>query len=82
VVASHLAPPPDGQASGITIRDIARSTLDRYIRAFDGPAVFRQALDYTPRKPWRKVRFVQLRVPVSAVSVGWVAWPEIEVFSR
>jgi dipeptidyl aminopeptidase/acylaminoacyl peptidase len=54
----------------------------RLLHRFDGPMVFKQALHYTPRKPWRNVRFVQLRVPVSAVSVGWIAWPEIEVYSK
>lgn len=52
----------------------------RLLHRFDGPAAFRQALGHTPRNPWRRIRFVQLRVPAGS-PVGWVAWPEIEVYS-
>jgi RTX calcium-binding nonapeptide repeat (4 copies)/WD40-like Beta Propeller Repeat len=51
----------------------------RLLHRFAGPAVFKQALAFTPRRPWRGIRYLRLQVPGSGY--GWVAWPEIEAYS-
>ncbi len=54
----------------------------RLLHAFQGPTVFRQALSYTPKRPWRRIRYVRLEVPaVPNALVGWIALPELEVYA-
>jgi hypothetical protein len=53
----------------------------RLLHAFSGPAAFRQELRFTPRRPWRGIRHVRLLVPASAAPMGWVSWPEVELYA-
>jgi dipeptidyl aminopeptidase/acylaminoacyl peptidase len=51
----------------------------RLLHRFAGPMVFEQAVSFTPKRPWRGIRYLRLSVP--SQSYGWVAWPEIEAYS-
>ena len=73
---------PEGVPVLVLGRSDSPTSAYRLLHRFAGPAVFKQELTFTPRRPWRGVRFVRLQVPLSQSPMGWVSWPEIEIYSR
>jgi hemolysin type calcium-binding protein/WD40 repeat protein len=70
------------QASMLVLGRGPNESAYRLLHAFQGPTVFQQALSYTPKHPWRRIRYVRLQVPaVPNVLVGWIALPELEVYA-
>jgi F5/8 type C domain/RTX calcium-binding nonapeptide repeat (4 copies)/WD40-like Beta Propeller Repeat len=55
------------------------------LHRFNGPTINRQALSFTPRKPWRGIRYVRLQVPSSPIGAGWfadtISLPELEIYA-
>jgi dipeptidyl aminopeptidase/acylaminoacyl peptidase len=53
----------------------------RLLHEFHGPTVFKQALGYTPKQAWRRIRYVRIQIPIANVFIGWIALPELEVYT-
>ena len=55
------------------------------LHRFNGPTIDRQALRFTPRTPWRGIRYVRLQVPSSPIGAGWfadtISLPELEIYT-
>jgi TolB protein len=53
----------------------------RLLHEFHGPTVFRQALGYSPKQAWRRIRYVRIQIPIANVFIGWIALPELELYT-
>jgi Ca2+-binding RTX toxin-like protein len=63
---------------------LGRATQDapfRLLHAFRGPLADREQITFTPKTPWRNVRYLRLYVPSANGGVGWVAWHELAVYA-
>jgi Ca2+-binding RTX toxin-like protein len=52
----------------------------RLLHRFDGPTVSLQELKFSPRQPWRAVRYLRIATIETNSPSAWVSWPEIEVY--
>ena len=63
---------------------LGRSTTDepyRPLHAFQGPTADLEQLDYAPRRPWERIRYVRVVVG-QALGSGWVSLHELRVYGK
>ena len=51
----------------------------RLLHVFHGPTVYQQQLDFTPRHPWQRIRYLRVDVPAES-PFGWVSMCEIAAY--
>ena len=71
-----------GQPGGVAFLVLTRRTDGTYrlLHRFDGPVVYLQELKFSPKRPWRAIRYLRIAVSQSNTASAWVSWPEIEVY--
>jgi hypothetical protein len=72
---------PDGGVFLVLGKGPGTNGAYRLLHEFKGPAADREALVFTPNKPWRGIRYVRVVTPQVSAPVGWVAWREIGVLA-
>jgi dipeptidyl aminopeptidase/acylaminoacyl peptidase len=53
----------------------------RLLHAFPGPIADQQQLTYTPKRPWRNIRYLRLDIPAVSGQAGWAAWHELAAYA-
>jgi hypothetical protein len=53
----------------------------RLLHTFQGPTVYLQELSFSPKRPWRRIRYLRIVTPVVNAPLGWVSLPELEVYA-
>jgi dipeptidyl aminopeptidase/acylaminoacyl peptidase len=81
---SLVFPSYPSSASIILLGRTASGDTYRLLRTFKGPTADLEQLDYSPKRPWRGIRYVRLVVPPSSegYSIGWVSMRELKVYGR
>jgi dipeptidyl aminopeptidase/acylaminoacyl peptidase len=74
-------------ANKVTVLLLGRTaTGDAYrlLHAFNGPTADLEQIDYSPKKPWRGIRYVRLVVPQQSTTTSspWVSLRELKVYGR
>jgi Tol biopolymer transport system component len=70
---------PAGASFMLLGRATANGTY-RLLHVFKGPNADLQRVVYSPKHPWRGIRYLRVMVPQSQASMPWVSWREIKVY--
>jgi hypothetical protein len=77
-----IAPDLPGGASVLVLARRPNSAAYELLHEFHGPTIFKQALAYTPKRPWRRIRYIRVQFPtVANLPLGWISLPELEVYT-
>ena len=71
--------------AGATFMLLGRSSTNgafRLLHVFKGPTADLQRVAYTPKRPWRGIRYLRLVVPTSQATMPWVSWREMKVYGK
>jgi hypothetical protein len=50
------------------------------LHVFKGLTADLERVDFSPKRPWRGIRYLRLAVPRARVSMPWLSWREIKVY--